>query len=98
MGQHKHKAWDRRCWVVAPPEGEAFTIETTESSTWALRALRAAGMEGLHPTDGASGRFAMLIAKLRDLGIQIEDLQADDETGRPGFLLVSKVAPIEVTR
>lgn len=94
MGQQKHKTWDRRSWVVTPPEGEAFPVETTEGVTWALRALRAAGPEGLRPIDGASGRFAMLIARLRDLGVQIEDLPADDGTGRLGFRLVCKVEPV----
>jgi hypothetical protein len=97
MGHHKHRTWDRRSSVVTPPEGEGFSIETTEGATWALRALRAVGPESLRPTDGASGRFAMLIARLRDLGAQIEDLPADVETGRPGFRLVCKVEPAEVS-
>lgn len=98
MGRNSYKPWDKRFWAVTPTEGKPFTVETTEGATWAMKALRAAGPEGLRPTDGASGRFALLIGKLRDLGIQIEDLPDDDETGRPGFRLVSEVAPVEVAR
>ncbi|MFP5481149.1 MAG: hypothetical protein ACLGIE_15900 [Alphaproteobacteria bacterium] len=57
-----------------------------------------AGPEGLRPTDGASGRFAMLIGKLRDLGLQIDNLPAGDEIGRPGFRLTCIVEPSEVPR
>lgn len=85
--------WDRRRWVITPASGDAFTITTSEGATWALRALIAAGPEGLRPTDGACGRFAALVAKLRDLEIQIEDLPSDDETGRPGFWLACGVLP-----
>lgn len=94
MGRHTYKPWDRRSWAVTPAEDAPFTVETTEGATWALRALIAAGPEGLHPTDGASGRFALLIGKLRDLGLQIEDLPADEETGRAGFRLAGKVEPV----
>lgn len=83
----RHSTWDRRRWVISPADGDPVTINTEGGITWALKALLAAGPEGLRPTDGASGRFAMLIGKLRDLGLQIEDLAADDEVGRPGFRL-----------
>lgn len=91
MAEHKHKPWDRRSWTVTPGKGEPFTITTSEGATWALRTLISAGPEGLQPTDGASGRFAMLIGKLRDLGLSIEDLPAEDEDGRAGFRLVCQV-------
>lgn len=93
MGRHAYKPWDRRSWAVSPADGEAFNITTSEGATWALRALIAAGPEGLQPTDGAVGRFAMLIGKLRDLGLQIEDLPPGDKDGRPGFRLSCRVEP-----
>ncbi|WP_374646661.1 hypothetical protein [Tabrizicola sp.] len=91
MAQHKHKSWDRRSWTVTPAQGEPFTVATSEGATWALRALISAGHEGLRPTDGASGRFCLLIGKLRDLGMSIDDLPAEDEDGRAGFKLACKV-------
>lgn len=94
----RHSTWDRRRWIITPADGEPFTITTSEGATWALRALISAGPEGLRPTDGASGRFAMLIGKLRDLCLQIEDLDADVLTGRRGFRLASEVVPVEVPR
>lgn len=93
MAHHKHKPWDRRSWAVTPVEGRPFTIETTEGATWALRALISAGAEGLRPTDGHSGKFAGQVGKLRDLGLLIEDLDEDEQTGRPGFRLACKVIP-----
>lgn len=93
MGRHTYKPWDRRSWAVTLAEGAPFTVETTEGATWALRALIAAGREGLQPNDGAVGRFAMLIGKLRDLGLQIEDLPPGDKDGRPGFRLSCRVEP-----
>jgi hypothetical protein len=93
MGRHTYKPWDRRSWTVTTAEGEPFTITTSEGATWALRALIAAGPEGLRPTDGASGRFGMLIGKLRDLGLQIEALPPEDEGERPGFRLAERVEP-----
>ena len=98
MGQHKHKPWDKRSWTVTPADAEPFTITTSEGATWALRALIAARSDGLRPTDGNSGRFTGLIDKLRDLGLQIEDLPDDSDTGRPGLRLVCEVAPVEVSR
>lgn len=97
MAQHKHKPWDRRSWTVTPAQGEPFTVATSEGATWALRALISAGHEGLRPTDGSAGRFAMLIGKLRELGLSIEDLPAEDEGGRAGFRLVSRVATSDET-
>ena len=94
MGQHKHKPWDKRSWTVTPADGEPFTVTTSEGATWALRALIAAGPEGLHPTDGASGRFTLLIGKLRELGLQIEDLRTQEANGRAGFRLACKVEPV----
>ncbi|MFC3086540.1 winged helix domain-containing protein [Tabrizicola soli] len=87
----RHSTWDRRSWTVTPAEGATFTVATSEGATWALRALIAAGPAGLRPTDGASGRFCLLIGKLRDLGLSIEDLPAEDEGGRAGFRLVCQV-------
>lgn len=89
----RHSTWDRKHWVATPAGGEPFQTETNGGITWALKALLAAGPEGLRPTDGASGRFAMLIGKLRDLGFQIDDLDADEATGRPGFRLGFRVEP-----
>lgn len=89
----RNSTWDRRSWTVTPAEGATFSVATSEGATWALRALIAAGHEGLRPTDGASGRFGPLIGKLRDLGLSIEDLPEDGETGRPGFRLACHVEP-----
>jgi hypothetical protein len=84
--------WDRKRWLVTPANGEPFTIDTDSGVTWALRALIATGPEGLRPTDGASGRFAHLIGKLRDLGLSIDDLPTE-EGERPGFRLDGKAEP-----
>ena len=98
MGRHTYKPWDRRSWAVTPAEGNPFTITTEGGATWAVKALIVAGSEGLRPTDGHSGKFAGLVGKLRDLGLQIEDLDADEQTGRPGFRLAVEVATVEVHR
>ena len=87
-----HHTWDRRSWTVTTTGGEPFVIQTDGGATWALRALIAAGPKGLHPTDGASGRFATLVGKLRDLGVSVEGLPLGDESGRPGFRLDCHVA------
>lgn len=97
MAHQKHKPWDRRSWVITPAKGDPIIIETTEGATWALRALISAGAEGLRPTDGHSGKFAGLVGKLRDLGLQIDDLPADEDTGLPGFRLSCRVAPAAAT-
>lgn len=81
---------DSKRWLVTPANGEPFTIDTDSGVTWALKALIAAGPEGPRPTDGASGRFAHLIGKLRDLGLSIDDLPAE-EGERPGFRLACLV-------
>lgn len=91
MGRHTYKPWDRRSWVITTANGDPFNVETIEGVTWALRALISAGAEGLRPTDGHSGKFAGQVAKLRDLGLQIEDLEADEQTARPGYRLACKV-------
>lgn len=82
--------WDRCAWVVTPASGERFHIETEGGATWALRALIAAGSEGLRPTDGATNRFGHLIERLRGLGVRIEDLPPD-EVERPGFRLACAI-------
>lgn len=87
------QTWDRRCWTVTPAAGEPFNIETEGGATWALRALIAAGSDGTQPTDGASGRFAMLVGKLRDFGLQIEDRPVGGVVERPGFRLACSVEP-----
>lgn len=92
MGQQK--PWDKRAWTVKPDQGDPFTIETIEGATWALRALIAAGSQGLRPTDGAEGRFARHVEMLRNLGIEIEDLPSDGEGGRAGFRLSCNVEPL----
>lgn len=84
------KAWDKRSWRVTCPGRKPFTATTTEGATWALRALIAAGQEGLYPTDGAEGRYGLLVGRLRGLGIDIEDIQSA-EHGRSGFALVCQV-------
>jgi hypothetical protein len=89
----RYKPWDCCTWVVTPASGDPFNITTTEGATWALRALIAAGPEGLRPTDGASARFAHLIGKLRDLGLSIADLPAEEDGGRAGFRLSDQVGP-----
>lgn len=90
------QTWDCRSWTVTPAGSEPFNIQTEGGATWALRALIAAGPEGTRPTDGASGRFAMLVGKLRDLGLHIEDLPGAVETGRSGYRLSCGVAPMAV--
>lgn len=84
------KAWDKRLWQVTCPGREPLAITTTEGATWALRSLIAAGQEGLRPIDGAGGRFGLLIARLRRLGVEIRDMEAD-ELGRGGFILACQV-------
>lgn len=93
MAHHKDKPWDRRSWVITPAKGAPFIVETIEGVTWALRALISAGAEGLRPTYGHSGKFAGQVAKLRDLGLLVEDLEADKKTGRPGYRLTCRVEP-----
>lgn len=87
------KAWDKRSWRVTCPGRKPFTTVTSEGATWALRALMAAGQKGLYPTDGAEGRFGLLVGHLRGLGIEIEALQSD-EHGRRGFVLACQVAAV----
>ncbi len=88
------KPWDKRARTVKPAQGDPFITETTGGATWALRALIAAGSDGLRPTDGAEGRFARHIDTLRSLGIEIEELPSDGEGGRVGFRLSCNVEPL----
>jgi hypothetical protein len=89
----RHQTWDRRAWSISLAQDEPFTIETTGGATWALRALIAAGSEGLRPTDSSTGRFAFLIGQLRELGLEIDDLAPDEEAARIGFVLACLVEP-----
>ena len=82
--------WDRIHWTVT--DGVSTWNVTTEGGlTWALRALLAAGLGGLHPIDTGGGRWAQLVERLRDEGVLISDL-ASDQNGRAGYLLACKAA------
>ncbi|MBL4928915.1 winged helix domain-containing protein [Fuscibacter oryzae] len=88
----KPQTWDRVIWTQISTDGTIGKFTTTAGETWALRALIAAGNEGLRPTDGAEGRFALLVEKLRALGVQIDSTsQAAGANVRTGFRLMGTV-------
>jgi hypothetical protein len=89
----RHGTFDRAAWFVQVGAGDPVRIETSNCSTWALRALMAAGEEGLHPIDTGGGRWAHLVDRLRELGLPIDDLP-DNEGGRRGYRLVATVRPV----
>ena len=89
----RHTVFDRATWHVQMGAGDPVRIETTNGATWALRALIAAGEEGLHPIDTGGGRWAHLVDSLRDSGLPVEDLSPDDE-GRRGYRLAATVRPV----
>lgn len=86
----RKRIFDRASWLVQAADGEPFPLETTHGTTWALRALVAAGAEGLHPIDTSGGRWAHLIDRLRGLGVLVDDLPENDE-GRRGYRLAVSV-------
>lgn len=86
----KHNAFDRARWTIQTGAGDPIQIETSNGTTWALRALMAAGDGGLHPIDTGGGRWANLVAGLRDLGLPVDDLPEDDN-GRRGYRLCATV-------
>lgn len=86
----RHTTFDRAAWFVQVGAGDPVRIETTNGATWALRALVAAGEEGLHPIDTGGGRWAHLVDRLRETGLPIEDLPENDE-GRRGYRLAATV-------
>lgn len=86
----KHTIFDRARWTVQTGAGDPLNIETTNGATWALRTLIAAGDGGLRPIDTGGGRWALLVDRLRDLGVPVEDLPEDDD-GRRGYRLAATV-------
>jgi hypothetical protein len=86
----RQHTWDRQGWAVTTHGGETLTITTRGGATWALRALSAAGQDGLRTTDGASGRFSLLVDQLRGLGVLVKDLPPDSQ-GLLGFALVCSI-------
>ena len=87
--------WDRVHWTVTDSD-VILNITTEGGTTWALRALLAAGSTGLHPIDTGGGRWAFLVRNLRDYGVLIRDL-VPDRNGRAGFVLACKVKRSEET-
>lgn len=80
----RHSTFDRAAWLVQVGAGDPVRIETSNGSTWALRALIAARGDGLFPHDTASGRWAHLIDRLREIGLPIEDLPGKEDGRRGG--------------
>lgn len=86
----RHHTFDRAAWLVQVGAGDPVQIETTNGATWALRALIAAGETGLHPIDTGGGRWALLVDRLKERGLPIEDLPTDPD-GRRGYRLAATV-------
>ena len=86
----RHSTFDRAAWLVQVGAGDPVQIETTNGATWALRALIAAGVAGLHPIDTGGGRWALLVDRLKERGLPIEDLPTDPD-GRRGYRLAATV-------
>jgi hypothetical protein len=85
----KRSTWDRATWFITN-DNQTRIIETERGTTWALRALIAAGSEGLRPIDTAGDRWRFMIDQLRALGVPVRDLEPD-QNGRRGYALACKV-------
>lgn len=85
MGDALH---DRAVWRVTDPAGNASTLETFGGASWALRALLAAGAEGL-PVDASGGeKLRARIEDLQQAGILVD---SNEEDGGSRFVLRSTV-------
>lgn len=83
--------WHEASWTVDTGDSTPIHCQTQGGQTWVIRALIAAGPEGLRPIDTGNGRWAKMVEELRAKGVAIADLS--DLEGRPsGFVLACKIA------
>lgn len=85
MGDAFH---DRAAWRVIDPAGNVSTLKTFGGQTWAVRAVLAAGTEGLVVAWIGGERLRARIEELRLAGI-IVDCAEEEEGSR--FTLRSRV-------
>lgn len=83
--------WDEASWAVDTGDSTPIYCQTQGGQTWAIRALIAAGPEGLRPIDTGNGRWAKMVEELRAKGVAIADLP-DLEGRSSGFVLAGKIA------
>ena len=83
-------SWDRARWAVEAADGATTEVETDSALTWAVRSLVAAGDGGFRPVAAKHERWAAMVGRLRELGVQVLDLPPDRE-GLSGFRLASPV-------